>query len=103
MMVWALSGGKVASSGFWYHLISCMKHLGFESLLVYPDIWMSSSNHADKIKYRDYVILYFLNCLVVSDKGKDFLKSRFESTLNSKKSQFVHPPSTLVDRYVKLG
>ena len=43
VIVRALYGGKSAGADFCHHLRSCMDHLGFESSLADPYVWMRRS------------------------------------------------------------
>ena len=51
-----------------------MNHLGFESYLACPDLWMYASTLVDGEKYYEYVLMYVHNCLVVSEKSEDTLQ-----------------------------
>ena len=74
MIVQELYGGKVAGREFWHHLRRCMKHLVFESCLDDTNAWMHAFTRIDVTKYNEYVILYFDDLLVISDKAKDILR-----------------------------
>ena len=47
----ALYGGKSAGRDFRNHLISCMRHLDFESCPSDPDVWMRPVKKSDGSKY----------------------------------------------------
>ena len=64
----------VACCGFWHHLRSCINHLGYESLMADPDVWIRASTYAYGTRYYLYVLLYVDNFLVVSEKSKGMLK-----------------------------
>ena len=66
--------GEVAGHDWLHHLRSCMNHLGFESYLACPDLWMYASTLVDGEKYYEYVLMYVHNCLVVSEKSEDTLQ-----------------------------
>ena len=53
-----------------------MEFLGFESSHVDSDVGMRESVRKYGVtKYYEYVILYTDDCLVISDRGKDFLRN----------------------------
>ena len=70
----ALYGGKVAGRDFWHHLRSCMRHLGFESCLADPDVWMRPAVRRNGDKYYEYVLLYTDDCLVLSENARSVLE-----------------------------
>ena len=43
-----------------------MKHLGYESCPVDPDVWMRLANSYDGHEYFEYVLLYVDDCLCIS-------------------------------------
>ena len=54
----ALYGGKVAGANFRNHLRDCMEHLGYESCLADPDLWMKICEKPNGDRYWHYVLLY---------------------------------------------
>ena len=58
IVVRALYGGKVACANFRNHLRDCMMHLGYESCLADPDLWMKIGVKSNNERYWHYVLLY---------------------------------------------
>ena len=69
----ALYGGKVAGRDFWHHLRKCMGQLGFTPSRANPDVWFRLSTQSTGGEYYEYVLLYFENVLVISEKAKSVL------------------------------
>ena len=67
--------GKTAGRDFWLHLRSCMKHLGFQSCLADPDVWMREGEKPSGEKYWEFVLLYTDDCLCISHKGESVLRN----------------------------
>ena len=70
-VVRALYGGKVAGANFQNHLRDCMEHLGFESRLVDPNLWMKFSVKPNNDRYWHYVLLYviYMLSIVIESQG----------------------------------
>ena len=66
IIVRALYGGKSSGKDFRDHLRDCMLHLGYESCLADPDVWMRKSQKDDGTEYWEYMLLYTDDCLSVS-------------------------------------
>ena len=66
LVVRALYGGKSSGKDFRDHLRDCMEHLGYESCLADPDVWMRQSEMDDGTPYWEYMLLYTDDCLSVS-------------------------------------
>lgn len=73
LVVRALYGCKSAGADFRNHLRSCMDHLGYQSCLADPDVWMRSATRADGEEYYEYMLLYVDDCLCVSERARDAL------------------------------
>ena len=54
----ALYGNKAAGADFRNHLRECMKHLGYESCLADPDLWMRMAKKDNGDSYYEYLLLY---------------------------------------------
>ena len=65
IVVRALYGGKVAGANFRNHLRDCMEHLGYQSCLADPDLWMKVSVKPNNDRYWHYVLLYVNNMLSI--------------------------------------
>ena len=85
-------GGEIAGRKFWNQLRICMNHLGFESCLADPDVWMRASTRTYGTKYYEYVLMYVDDWLVISDKAKDILKQYIGKYFEPKEDP-VGPPS----------
>jgi hypothetical protein len=66
IIVRALYGGKSSGKDFRDHLRDCMVHLGYDSCLADPDVWMRKSQMDDGTEYWEYMLLYTDDCLSVS-------------------------------------
>ena len=58
IVVRAMYGGKVAGANFRNHMRDCMVHLGYESCLADPDLWMNVGVKSNNERYWHYVLLY---------------------------------------------
>ena len=65
IVVQALYGGKVAGANFCNHLRDCMEHLGYESCLADPDLWMKVGVKDNNDRYWHYILLYVDNMLSI--------------------------------------
>lgn len=74
LIVRALYGGKSSGKDFRDHLRDCMEHLGYESCLADPDVWMRQSEMDDGTPYWEYMLLYTDDCLAVSHSPKKALE-----------------------------
>ena len=62
-----------------------MKFLGFEYSQADPDVWMRESVQKDgSTKYYEYVLLYTVECLVISDRGENVLRMEIGKYFNLK-------------------
>jgi len=66
LIVRALYGGKSSGKDFRDHLRDCMEHLGYESCLADPDVWMRQNEMDDGTRYWEYMLLYTDDCLSIS-------------------------------------
>ena len=69
----ALYGNKAAGADFRNHLRECMKHLGYESCLADPDLWMRMAKKDDGDSYYEYLLLYVDDALAISERPKEQL------------------------------
>lgn len=74
MITRALYGGKVSGRDYRNALRACMKHLGFNSCLADPDVWMRRAKKPDGSEYWEYVLLYTDDALCVSCNAEDVLR-----------------------------
>ena len=93
----ALYGGKTAGRDFWLHLRSCMKHLGFQSCLADPDMWMREGEKPSGEKYWEFVLLYTDDCLCISHKGESVLRNAIGKYFNLKEKLIYVIPVLSVD------
>ena len=87
----ALYGGKTAGRDFRNHLRACMRHLGFESCLADPDVWMRPAMRADGTEYWEYVLLYTDDTLVISECGEKVLRNEIGRYFELKEES-IGPP-----------
>ena len=69
----ALYGNKAAGADFRNHLRECMKHLGYESCLADPDLWMRMAKKDNGDSYYEYLLLYVDDALAISERPKEQL------------------------------
>ena len=74
MNVRAFYVGKLAGRDFWIHLRACMDELGFTSCIADPDVWMGRSNRGYGTAYYAYVLLYFDNRFVISNRAENVIR-----------------------------
>ena len=72
-----------------------MKHLGYKSCAVDPDMWMRPEGKEDGSEYYEFVLLYVDDCLFVSEDPKN--------TLMKISKYFLMKPSLLGPQKVYLG
>ena len=70
IVVRALYGGKVAGANFRNHLRDCMEHLGYQSCLADPDLWMKVEIKPNNDRYWHYVLLYVDDMLSIGTEPK---------------------------------
>ena len=87
----ALYGGKVSGRDFRNLLRSCMKHIGFQSCLADPDVWMRKAKKADGSLYWEYVLLYVDDALCISDNAENVLRKEIGAYFDLKEES-VGPP-----------
>ena len=87
----ALYGGKTAGKDFRDHLRDCMKHLGFETCLADPDVWMRPTVLVNGDEVYEYVLLYTDDCLVISDKAESILRNEIGKYFTLKDESIGHP------------
>ena len=63
----ALYVEKTAGHDFRNNLISCMRHLDFNSFMADPDVWMISSKKSDGSPQYECVLMYTNDVLVISE------------------------------------
>ena len=56
------------------NLRAYMDTLVFTPCFYDVDVWMRRSNHGDGTAYFEYVLLYFDDCLVISDNAESFIR-----------------------------
>ena len=69
----ALYGTKCADRDFRNHLRDCMDHLGYESCLADPDLWMRKAVSDKGQQYYEYMLLYVDDCLCISEHAEEAL------------------------------
>ena len=69
----ALYGMKSSARDFRNHLRDCMEHMGYESCLADPDLWMREAKLDNGTEYYEYILLYVDDCLVISQYPKESL------------------------------
>ena len=69
----ALYGNKSAGADFRNHLRLCMDHLGYESCLADPDLWLRKATKDNGTHYYEYILLYVDDTLAVSEHPKEQL------------------------------
>ncbi len=69
----ALYGMKSLACDFRNHLRDSIDHMGYQSCLADPDLWMRVSKLDNGLDYYEYVLLYVNDCLVVSQHPKETL------------------------------
>jgi hypothetical protein len=70
VIVRALYGLKSAGASFRNHLADCMRHLGWESCMADPDVWIKPEVRPDDgYRYYAYCLLYVDDILVVHHDG----------------------------------
>jgi hypothetical protein len=87
----ALYGGKVSGRDFRNLLRSCMKHIGFDSCLADPDVWMRKAKKADGSLYWEYVLLYVDDALCISENAEHVLRQEIGAYFDLKEES-VGPP-----------
>ena len=73
VVIRALYCMKSSARDFRNLLRDCMDHMGYQSCLADPDLWMRVSKMDNGLDYYEYVLLYVDDCLVVSQHPKDTL------------------------------
>jgi hypothetical protein len=66
VIVRALYGTKSASASFRNHLADCMLHLGYESCLADPELWLKQFVKSDGTPYYGYMLLYVDDALYIN-------------------------------------
>ena len=84
-------GGKTAGWDFCNHLRSCMRHLGFESCLANPDVWMRPALMDDGHEVWEYCLLYTNDVLCIGPNPKQTLTTEIGKYFELKKES-VGPP-----------
>ncbi|KAI2509582.1 Reverse transcriptase (RNA-dependent DNA polymerase) [Fragilaria crotonensis] len=75
LIVRALYGLKSAGASFRNHLADCMRHLGWQSCIADPDVWLKPEiRPSDGHKYYAYCLLYVDDILVVHHDSTKSLK-----------------------------
>jgi len=100
LIVRALYSGKFAGRDFRNHLRSCMRHLGFESCLADPDVWMRPALKADGTQYWEYLLLYTDDVLAVSTDGERLLRSGVGKYFELKESS-IGPPDQYLGGHLR--
>ena len=77
------------------HLQKCMAELGFKSSKVDPDVWFRASKRKNGEDYSGYALLYFDNCLVISDPAELLLKDEIGQHFFLNKSSIGAPSQYL--------
>ena len=66
IIVRALYGMKYSGATFRNHLDDCMRHIGYASCIVGPDLWMEHMAKANGERYYSYILNYVDYVLVIS-------------------------------------
>lgn len=99
----ALYGGKTSGRDFRNHLRECMKHLGFESCLADPDVWMrKATKPTNGTYYWEYVLLYVDDTLVISHRGEEILRNEIGKYFELKEESIGIPDMYLGGKLRKL-
>ena len=69
LVVRALYGLPGAGRDFRNHLRDCMRHLGYDSCLADPDVWMRKGKKDNGQTYWEYMLLYVDDALCISSNG----------------------------------
>ena len=73
-----------------------MKFLGFEYFQADPDVWMRESvQKYGSTKYYEYILLYTDDCLVISERGENVLRTEIGKYFNLKEYSIVPPTQYL--------
>ena len=84
IIVRALHGLKSAGASFQIHLANCMRHLGWESCIADPDVWLKPEVRPDDgCKYYAYCLLYVDDILVIHHDGVRALNESITSSRQS--------------------
>ena len=70
LVVRALYGLPGAGRDFRNHLRDCMRHLGYDSCLADPDVWMRKGKKDSGEEYWEYMLLYVDDALSISSHGE---------------------------------
>ena len=80
-----------------------MDHLGFESLLADPDVWMGRSTRGDgETPYYEYVLLYVDDCLVISDQAENVIRNEIGKYFRLKEESIGDPGQYLGGKLQKV-
>ena len=74
VIVRALYGTKSAGASFRNHLADCMLHLGYESCLADPDVWIKQFTKPCGTTYYGYMLLYVDDAMCINHDGENELK-----------------------------
>mmetsp|Transcript_1849 Transcript_1849/g.3780 ORF Transcript_1849/g.3780 Transcript_1849/m.3780 type:complete len:320 (-) Transcript_1849:931-1890(-) len=88
----SIYGTKSAGVDFCNHLCDCMHHLGFESCLANPDLWMCQAIRKGGATYYGYLLLYVDNALAISKYPAEMLR-QLRKYFQLKQSS-IGPPDT---------
>ena len=98
----ALYGGKVSGRDYRNSLRSCMKHIGFESCLADPDVWMRTAKKPDGSDYWEYVLLYTDDALCISCNAEQVLRDEIGKYFTMKEESIGIPDLYLGGRITKV-
>ena len=79
-----------------------MKHLGFQSCLADPDVWMRPAIKGDGSEYYEYVLLYTDDALVISDNAESILRNEIGRYFELKEESIGAPKLYLGGRMRKV-
>ena len=74
LVVKALYGLKSASFSFRSYMAEKLSHMGFQSTIVDPDVWLRAAAKGDGEKYYEYVLMYVDDILAISADARSFLE-----------------------------
>ena len=96
IIVRALYGLKGSGASYRNHIAKCMRHLGYESCLADPDLWLKAKTRPeDGFQYYSYVLIYVDDILIISHEAME--------DLSNIDYYFKMKPSSIGDPDIYLG
>jgi hypothetical protein len=75
LIVRALCGLKSSGAAWRSHLANTLHHMGLQSSLADPDVWLRPRCKPNGFEYYEYVLVYVDDLLVLSHDGEKIMKS----------------------------